>query len=104
MSESTLLILTALAVQPLHGYGIARSVAELSGGQVQLRPGTLYGALDRLDQQGLIVVDREEPVGDRLRRFYRLSADGAAVLAERERRSAAAAPAVLRPRLSGGTA
>ncbi|MDY7090857.1 MAG: PadR family transcriptional regulator [Actinomycetota bacterium] len=85
MQEPTFLILTALAAQPLHGYGIVQSVAELSGGDVKLRPGTLYGALDRLDQQGLIAVDREEQVDGRLRRYYRLSDQGAAVLAEQAR-------------------
>ncbi|MEU8608542.1 helix-turn-helix transcriptional regulator, partial [Actinoplanes sp. NPDC048791] len=53
MQEPTFLILTALAAQPLHGYGIVQAVSALSGGEVTLRPGTLYGALDRLDQQGL---------------------------------------------------
>jgi len=38
---------------------------------VGLRQGTLYGALNRLDQQGLIVVDREKPTDGRLRRNYR---------------------------------
>ena len=71
-----------------------QSVTELSGGDVELRPGTLYGALDRLTEQGLIVVDHEEAVEGRLRRYYRLSDTGATVLAEqaeRLRRHAAAA-------------
>lgn len=109
VQEPTFLILTALAAQPLHGYGIVRSVAELSEGEVTLRPGTLYGALDRLDQQGLIAVDREENVDGRLRRYYRLSDDGAAALAgeaERLRRRAAAADRQLglRPGVAGGAA
>jgi DNA-binding PadR family transcriptional regulator len=93
MQEPTFLILAALAAQSLHGYGIVQSVAELSDGEVRLRPGTLYGALDRLDQQGMIAVDREQPVDGRLRRYYRLSDSGAAALAEqaqRRRRRAAA--------------
>ena len=48
MQEPTFLILTALAAQPLHGYGVIQAVRELSGGDVVLRAGTLYGALDRL--------------------------------------------------------
>ena len=71
VQEPTFLILTALAARPLHGYGIVQSVVDLSDGEVKLRPGTLYGALDRLDQQGLIAVDREEAVGGRLRRYCR---------------------------------
>jgi DNA-binding PadR family transcriptional regulator len=109
MQEPTFLILTALAVHPLHGYGIAQSVTDLSGGEVKLRSGTLYGALDRLDQQGLIAIDREEPVDGRLRRYYRLSDSGAAALAEEaERLSGRAAAAQqqlsLRAGLAGGAA
>ena len=94
MQEPTFLILTALAAQPLHGYGVVRAVAELSDGDVKLRAGTLYGALDRLAEQGLVAVDREEAVDGRLRRYYRLSDAGATALAEqaeRLRRRAAAA-------------
>jgi len=107
MQEPTFLILTALAAQPLHGYGILQSVALLSGGDVKLRAGTLYGALDRLAEQGLIAVDREEAVDGRLRRYYRLSDSGAAVLTEqveRLRRNAAAAEVELRRRPAGGIA
>ncbi|UQU63818.1 PadR family transcriptional regulator [Couchioplanes caeruleus] len=109
MQAPTFFILTALAAQPLHGYGIVQSVARLSDGEVNLRPGTLYGALDRLDQQGLIAVDREESVDGRLRRYYRLSDSGAAALADqadRLRRHAAAAgrQLALRPGTAGGAA
>lgn len=102
MQEPTFLILTALAAQPLHGYAVIQSVIDLSGGAVKLRPGTLYGALDRLAEQGLIAVDHEEAVEGRLRRYYRLSDEGAAVLtaqAERLRRHAAAAESQLGKRL-----
>jgi DNA-binding PadR family transcriptional regulator len=94
MQEPTFLILTALAAGPVHGYGVIQAVKELSGGEVVLRPGTLYGALDRLAEQGFIAVDHEEAVDGRLRRYYRLSDDGAAALAvqvDRLRRHAAAA-------------
>ena len=81
LQEPTLFILTALAERPLHGYGVIRSVEVLSGGRVSLRPGTLYGALDRLTDRGLVDVEREEVVDGRLRRYYRLTDDGAAALA-----------------------
>lgn len=80
--EPTFLILTALAAEPTHGYGVIRAVEQLSEGDVVLRPGTLYGALDRLTEQGLVEVDREEAVDGRLRRYYRLTSDGAAALAK----------------------
>jgi DNA-binding PadR family transcriptional regulator len=86
MQEPTFLILTALAAGPKHGYGITQEVAELSAGAVTLRAGTLYGALDRLEEQGFITVDRQEVVDGRLRRYYRLTDVGAGRLAEQARR------------------
>ncbi|MET8147761.1 PadR family transcriptional regulator [Actinoplanes sp. NPDC049668] len=86
MQEPTFLILTALATGPKHGYGVTQEVAELSEGTVKLRAGTLYGALDRLVEQELITVDRQEVVDGRLRRYYRLTDAGAGRLAERARR------------------
>src|SRR4051812_20960632 len=82
MQEPTFLILTALAGEPLHGYGIIQQVSLLSDDRVRLRPGTLYGALDRLVESGLVHSDREEIVEGRLRRYYRLTDTGAAELAE----------------------
>lgn len=80
IQEPTFLMLTALASRPLYGYAVIREVAELSHGRVQLRAGTLYAALDRLTDDGLVVADREEVVEGRLRRYYRLTDDGAAAL------------------------
>jgi DNA-binding PadR family transcriptional regulator len=80
MQEPTFFILTALVRTPLHGYGIMQAVEQLSGGRVKLKAGTLYAALDRLATEGLVVVDREEAVGGRLRRYYVLSDDGRAAL------------------------
>ncbi|WP_349257777.1 PadR family transcriptional regulator [Iamia sp.] len=73
MREPTFLILAAVAAAPLHGYGILRSVEELSNGRVRLRAGTLYTALDRLVGEASLVVDREEVVDGRLRRYYRIT-------------------------------
>ncbi len=80
LREPTFLILAALAPQPLHGYALIGEVAALSGGRLSLRPGTLYGALDRLAAEGLLEADREEMVDGRLRRYYRLTDAGAATL------------------------
>jgi DNA-binding PadR family transcriptional regulator len=81
MQEATFLILTALASGSQHGYGIISDVGEISSGRVQLRAGTLYTALDRLRADGLIEVDREEIVDNRLRRYYRLTPAGGRELA-----------------------
>jgi DNA-binding PadR family transcriptional regulator len=80
LQEPTFLILTALAGGSLHGYGVIQEVTRLSAGRVVLRPGTLYGALDRLSDQGFVVADREEIVDGRLRRYYRITDDGAGLL------------------------
>jgi DNA-binding PadR family transcriptional regulator len=106
IQEPTFLILTALAGGALHGYGIIGEVGELSGGRVTLRAGTLYAALDRLTDDGLIIADREEIVDGRLRRYYRLSDRGAGVLDEevhRLRRNAQAAAERLYSRARGAS-
>jgi DNA-binding PadR family transcriptional regulator len=105
MQEATFLILTALANGSQHGYGILTDVAEISGGRVRLRPGTLYTALDRLRADELIAVDREEIVDGRMRRYYRLTPAGTARLAaEAARLQAHAAAALRRLNLAGGMA
>ena len=91
MSEATYYVLAALLDERLHGYGIVKRAAALSGGSVKLTTGTLYGALDRLAGQGLVEPDGEEEVGGRLRRYYRITDAGAeAVRAEAERMTRAA--------------
>ncbi|MGE5155999.1 MAG: PadR family transcriptional regulator [Betaproteobacteria bacterium] len=101
LQEPTFLVLAALADEPLYGYGIIQAVADLSDGRVQLRAGTLYPALDRLATDGHIELAYEEVVESRLRRYYRLTEDGARRLAadiERQRRNADAATARLAAR------
>lgn len=89
MTQAAFFVLTALVDAPRHGYGIVQEVEELSGGEVRLRIGTLYGVLDRLAADGLIALDREEVIQGRLRRYYRLTDGGAAELADEARRMAA---------------
>lgn len=99
LQEPTFLILTALAGGPQHGYGIIGDVDQISDGRVRLRAGTLYAALDRLQQEGLIEIEREEVVDARLRRYYQLSDKGTRRLSaevERLRRNAKAASHRLR--------
>src|ERR1700729_1129877 len=81
MQEPTFLILTALAAGPQHGYAIITDAGRTSGGATRLQTGTLYMALDRLSSAGLVEPDREEIADGRLRRYYRLTDDGAAELA-----------------------
>jgi DNA-binding PadR family transcriptional regulator len=105
MQEATFMILTALADGSQHGYGIIADVAEISGGRVRLRAGTLYTALDRLRADELIEVDREQIVDGRLRRYYRLTPAGTKRLgAEAARLHAHATAALTRLNLAGGLA
>ena len=75
-SDPSLLILSSLADGPKHGYGMMIDIETITG--VHLGPGTLYGALARLERSGLI---QPLPSQDR-RRPYRLTARGAAALRE----------------------
>jgi DNA-binding PadR family transcriptional regulator len=75
-TDPGLLVLSSLAEGPKHGYAIISDVAEVSG--VRLGPGTLYGALSRLEGKGLI---EALPADDR-RRPYRLTSEGGAALSE----------------------
>jgi len=105
MQETTFLILTALADTSQHGYGIMSAVQEISDGRVRMRAGTLYAALDRLRADGLVVVDREEIVDNRLRRYYVLTPAGTKQLAaEATRLHANAIAALSRLKLAGGMA
>jgi PadR family transcriptional regulator, regulatory protein PadR len=105
LREPTYLVLTALADAPRHGYGIIQEVMRLSEGGTKLHTGTLYTALDRLAQDGLIEVSGEEIVESRLRRYYRLTGDGRVVLdTESRRRLAMSKEALRRLRLAGSFA
>jgi DNA-binding PadR family transcriptional regulator len=95
LQEASFLILTALAGGSQHGYGIITDVAQISGGSVRLQAGTLYAALERLTSDGLIELDREEIVDNRLRRYYRITPDGAERLADEANRLRANARAAL---------
>jgi PadR family transcriptional regulator PadR len=99
-TEPVFLILTSLIDQSRHGYGITQEVRRITDGDVDLRVGTLYGALDRLATEGLIAADRDEIESGRLRRYYRLTDAGAAVLAAEAQRMAAEA-SVAMERLKG---
>jgi PadR family transcriptional regulator len=105
MTGQAFFVLTALADEPRHGYGIVGEVAELSGGRVRLKIGSLYGVLDRLAAEGLIEPDREEAHEGRLRRYYRLTRDGRGALAqEADLRAATARVVRVRLGLAGAEA
>jgi PadR family transcriptional regulator PadR len=96
LSMPAYFILAALLDGPRHGYGIIKHAAELSEGRVRLAAGTLYGALDRLVERGLVVPDKEEIVEGRARRYYRLTDQGVQALAVEAARMEQAARVVTR--------
>lgn len=81
MTEQALYILASLARGEGHGYGIAQDAEELSEGRVRLTAGTLYGALNRLTDDGLVEPAGEREVQGRRRRYYRLTPEGQRSLA-----------------------
>ena len=101
-------VLAALLDGPLHGYAISTRAAELSGGEVRLTAGTLYGALDRMAARGLVEIDSEETVEGRLRRYYRITGGGRDAVVEEADRLASAARVVqarrTRPKHAKGVA
>jgi DNA-binding PadR family transcriptional regulator len=91
------ILLAALAAGPAHGYVIIESLREASSGTFDLPEGTVYPALHRLEQQGLIT-SRWSRVSGRRRRVYGLTAKGQQVLDDRRgewRRFAGAMHAIL---------
>lgn len=99
LREPSYYILASLIDEPRHGWGIVQEAADLSRGRIRLTAGTLYGALDRLQAEGLVEPDREEIVNGRCRRYYRLTAPGQRLLQEEAARLAASAQ-VVQKRLS----
>jgi PadR family transcriptional regulator, regulatory protein PadR len=80
-----LLVLAQLEGQPRHGYEIAQEIAARAAGGVSFQPASLYPVLYRLERRGLIAGRWVERAGQRRRRYYRLTAEGRRVLAERRK-------------------
>jgi transcriptional regulator len=78
-----LLVLKTLAsLGPLHGFGIARRIEQISGDTVMLNQGTIYPALVRLEDQGWIASEWGVSENNRRARFYAISATGRKQLKE----------------------
>ena len=89
LPPATFQILLTLVDGERHGYAIMREVAERTDGAVRLGPGTLYGALKRLLEAGLVEEGGERPdtdMDDERRRYYRLVKPGLSVARAEARR------------------
>ena len=105
LSPAVFHILLALADEERHGYGIMQEVERRTDGQVQLGPGTLYGAIKRLLKNGLIeeIDERPDPeLNDERRRYYRLTSFGERVARAEAARIARLLQAAQSKRLMGG--
>jgi len=94
-----LLILKAVSLGKLHGYGVLLRIQQISGGALQIQQGALYPALYRLEQQGLIDSEWGTSENNRRAKFYKLTPAGRKQLeAEREswERFSGAVEAILR--------
>jgi PadR family transcriptional regulator PadR len=71
-----LLILKTIALEPMHGWGIAQRIQQTSGDVLQIQQGSLYPALHRLEQEAWIKADWRETENKRRAKFYSLTAAG----------------------------
>jgi transcriptional regulator len=71
-----LLILRALSLGPNHGLGIARRVAQITRGTFDVKPGSLFPALHRLEEQGWLAAEWGESENRRKAKYYRLTRTG----------------------------
>ena len=94
-----LLVLKTLSLAPMHGWGIGQRIQQISGGELEVNQGSLYPALQRLEQRGVITSDWQVTENGRRARYYEITAAGRRALgeeAESWRRFAAAMEVVLR--------
>lgn len=78
LSEQSYFILLSLVSNPLHGYGIIKKVEEISNQRVVLAAGTLYGAIEKLKKENLIMQEKTEV--DSRRKNYALTEQGKQIL------------------------
>lgn len=79
-----LLILKAVSLGAVHGYGVLLRIEEISGGAIEVQQGALYPALYRLEHQGLIESEWGRSENNRRAKFYRLTGSGRTRFVEEE--------------------
>ncbi|MBA2390089.1 MAG: PadR family transcriptional regulator [Geodermatophilaceae bacterium] len=94
-----LLVLKTLSLAPLHGWGIGQRIQQISHGELEVNQGSLYPALQRLEQKGLITSDWQTTENNRRARYYEITPTGRRALGEEVeswRRFAATMDVILR--------
>jgi transcriptional regulator len=81
-----MLILKSLALGPLHGLGISRRIEQVTGGTFRVKPGSLFPALHRLEDEGWLVSAWGESENNRRAKYYRLTRSGERQLARETQR------------------
>ncbi len=71
-----LLVLKALSLEPMHGWGVAQRIQQISKDVLQVNQGSLYPALHRLENRGWIVASWGTSENNRRAKYYRLTATG----------------------------
>src|SRR4029453_16671630 len=95
-----LMILTILAREPMHGYGVSQRLASLSRDQFRVTPGSLFPSLYRLEQDGKLKAEWRATENNRQAKYYRLTAAGRRQL-EADRRRWERAAFAITERLGG---
>jgi transcriptional regulator len=80
-----MMILKTLTLQPMHGLGISRRIADITQGTFRVQPGSLFPALQRLEQEGWIEGNWGESENRRRAKFYRLTTAGRRRLGQEKR-------------------
>lgn len=81
MTETAFYILYCLQ-EEMHGYSIGQQVESMTGGEVRISPGTMYGTLSKMEKDGLIIFVKEEEK----RKFYRITELGEEILSIEKKR------------------
>lgn len=80
-----LLILKALALEPLHGVGVSRRIAQITGGAFHVSFGSLFPSLHRMEEKGWVEAEWLASENNRRAKYYRLTSSGHARLKSEER-------------------
>jgi PadR family transcriptional regulator, regulatory protein PadR len=89
-----LLVLKTLALEPRHGVGVADRIEQITRGTFQVKPGSLFPALHRLEQEGFIAGEWGETPEGRRAKYYRITAAGQRQLAAEKKNWARVALAI----------
>lgn len=80
-----MLILKTLALEPMHGYGVAQRIEQMSGDVFRVNAGSLFTAFSRLERAGFVSTEWKATENSRRAKYYKLTAEGQNALEEERR-------------------